>query len=144
MDAKQKTQLTRRQIQVIDELCNAELSEAKILKKYGVSYAIYRRWLSTDLFSEEMDFRMGAARRQSQFIVAKFTPHVATKLIKLTESEKEETARKACVDILQMPATVSGLNKKNDHQPDSEIPITQATATKILAALAKQTEDKTR
>ena len=143
MDEKQKTQLSRRQLEVIDELCKAELSEAKILEKYRVSYTVYRRWLSMESFSGEMDFRVGAARRQSRFIVAKFTPHVATKLVALTESEKEETARKACVDILQMPATVSGQHPKNE-ESSSEIPITQETATRILAALAKQTEDKTK
>lgn len=143
MSGKQKSRLSPRQLEVIDELCIAELSEAKILEKYGISYTIYRRWLSMENFSEEMDFRMGAARRQSQFIVAKFASHVASKLIELTESEKEETARKACVDIIRMPAIVSGLNQKEEHD-SSEVPITQETATRILASLAKQTEDKTK
>ena len=112
MSNKQKSQLIPRQLEVIDELCEAELSEAKILEKYGISYTIYRRWLSMDVFTEEMDLRVGAARRQSQFNVAKYAPLVATKLIALTESEREETARKACMDIMQMPATVSGQSKK--------------------------------
>lgn len=143
MRGKRKSQLSRRQIDVIDDLCEGEMSEAKVLAKYGVSHAIYRRWLSMKVFGEEMDFRIGAARRQSQLIVAKYAPLVAAKLIQLTESEKEETARKACMDIIQMPATVSNQNKISE-EPHSEIAITSETATRILEALAKQTEEKTK
>ena len=138
-----ETRLKRRQLNVIDDLYEGKMSEAEILEKYNVSYAIYRRWLSMEAFSEEMEFRIGAARRQSQLIVAKYAPVVASKLIQLTESEKEETARKACLDILQMPAMVSNQRKKTEVD-SNEIDLTPETATRILAALAKQTEEKSK
>lgn len=143
MRQKGTSQLSRRQLDVIDELCEGEMSEAKVLAKYGVSHAIYRRWLSMGAFAEEMEFRIGAARRQSQLIMAKYAPAVAAKLIQLTESEKEETARKACLDIIQMPATVSDQYKKPEPS-SNEINLTPETATRILEALAKQTKGKTK
>ncbi|MHC4533504.1 MAG: hypothetical protein ACYS6K_06090 [Planctomycetota bacterium] len=118
-------QLTKKQLAVIEDLFVGELDEQAMLDKYKLSRKLYNQWRNDDSF-------------------ARYAPVAAAKLIQLTESDKPETARKACLDIISMPiltanrkAQPSGEPQPADTQPVSFNP---ETAGKLLAVLA---EDKT-
>ncbi len=96
--------LTKRQLAVIDELFDGD-DEQAVLDKYKVSRRLYNKWLADDAFTGEFDRRIDAAFRQSAVLIARYAPLAAAKLVQLTESDKEETARKACLDIISMHAS---------------------------------------
>ncbi|OHB59622.1 MAG: hypothetical protein A2167_08675 [Planctomycetes bacterium RBG_13_46_10] len=50
---------------------------------------------------------MEACQRQAQLMLSNFLVTATIKLIGLTESNNEETARKACLDILEMKSLIS-------------------------------------
>jgi hypothetical protein len=100
--------------------------------------------LADGLFPSEYDRRITSAHRQSAAIIAKYAPLAAAKLVQLTESDREETARKACLDIISLPALLD----KNIAQPSgsqtSETQrhqITEQAAGRLLAALAQEDND---
>ncbi len=136
-------QLTKRQLAVIEELFAGQLEEQAILDKYKLSRKLYDKWWNDDGFSEQFEKRIADAYRQSTVMIARYAHVAAAKLIQLTDSEKPEVARKACLDIISMPILTA--NKKaqpsdEPQSPDTQFPFsfTAETAGKLLAVLAQE------
>jgi hypothetical protein len=75
-------------------------------------------------------------------LIAKYSLLAAAKLVQLIESEREETSRRACLDIISLPnirAKRGGKAQKGDlksvKQPKTLPP---RTARRLLAALAEE------
>jgi len=156
---KTKKQLNKRQLAVIDQLFKGELDEQAILDKYKVSHNLYKRWLANKNFTDEIDRRIESSLRQSALLIARYAPLAAAKLVQLTDSENQETARKACLDIISMldarysiPDTRTGdegRRKMDDGRGTpvlSEVegkdegrgPLSPETASRLLSALAEE------
>ena len=93
-------QLTKKQLAVIEELFAGELDEQAILDKYKLSRKLYHRWRNDENFTEQFEKRISDSYLQSDVLIARYAPVAAAKLIQLTSSDKPETARKACLDII--------------------------------------------
>ena len=87
--------LSKRQMAVIEALFSCEMDEQAILDKYRVSRNVYKQWLGDEHFQLELIRRMKIARILGEMLIAKYSFTAAVKLVQLTESEKEETARRA-------------------------------------------------
>lgn len=140
MSEKQK-QMSKRQLAVIEDLFAGNMDEAEVLKKHSVSNRLYSKWLRDEVFSGELRFRIESGQRQSELIIARYVPAAAAKLVALTESGKEETARKACLDIISLPVSFGqserqDVPEKNELNPEAGL--SPALAGKLLAALAKE------
>lgn len=140
-----KKRLKKRQLAVIDDMFSGELDEQAVLDKHKVSRNLYNRWLDDGLFVSEFDRRVISAHRQSAALIARYAPLAAAKLVQLTESDKEETARKACVDIISMPALLdkrmaySNESQTSDPDVSSQTQqLSEATVSRLLAALAQE------
>ena len=140
MGRKHARRLNRKQLAVIDDLFDGDMDEQQVLSKHNVSRYLYRKWLGDELFTAELDIRIDSARKQSELIIARYAPIAAMTLVTLTESEKPETARKACVDLITMPK--AGGQEKNAQDAGKETtaakPLTPAVAGKLLAVLAEE------
>jgi hypothetical protein len=139
--------LTNRQLTVIEELFAGRLEEHEILEKYKLSRRLYNKWWTDETFSEHFERRINEAYRQSAALIARYAPVAAAKLIQLTSSDKPETARKACLDIISMPAQStckkaisSDESKPADTQPP--VSLNPETAGKLLAVLAEEQSTK--
>jgi len=136
-------QLTKKQLDVIEDLFAGELDEQAILDKYKLSRKLYNQWRNDDSFAEQFEKRITDAYRQSDVLIARYAPVAAAKLIQLTESDKPETARKACLDIISMPILTAGRKAQpsEESQPaDATLPVSlnAETAGKLLAVLAEE------
>jgi len=139
-------QLTKKQLALIEDLFSGELDEQAVLDKHNVSRNLYNEWQSDDNFVEQFDRRIAGAYRQSAALIARYAPLAAAKLIQLTESEKAETARKACLDIISMPIATANKKSHSDGEPQpSDTPqpasLTEQTASRLLAVLAEEKND---
>ena len=136
-----RKKLSKKQLAVIDDFFNGELDEQAVLEKHKVSRNVYNGWLADGLFSSEFDRRITSAHRQSAALIAKYAPLAAAKLVQLTESEKAETARKACLDIISLQALLDKrMAEQGESQKDHTQTIQQITeqrAGRLLAALAR-------
>jgi hypothetical protein len=134
--------LSKKQLAVIDDLFSGELDEQVILDKHKVRRNVYNKWRADGLFASEFDRRIMSAHRQSAALIAKYAPLAAAKLVQLTESEKGETARKACVDIISLPALLDKrIAPPSESQTDETQTLQQITeqkASRLLAALAQE------
>ena len=130
------SKLTPRQLKFIDELFNSGGDEAAACAKENINAAMYRRWLSQKTFTDEIAGRIESAKRASRILLTQYMTVAAAKLVALTESEKEETARRACLDILSLNNEDSAID---DETPAEEpvLQISPAIASKLLAVLAE-------
>ncbi len=143
-----KKQLSKRQLAVIDDLFSGRVDEPELLEKHKLRISMLRKWLASDSFADELASRADAARRQSEMLIARFAPAAAAKLVALTGCEKEETRRKACLDIitaasnnpasLTTPGAGSIAENINRAVPTN---LTPALASRHLAVMAEGDSD---
>jgi hypothetical protein len=135
--------LKPRQFAVIDELFNGD-DEQAVLDKHRVSRALYNKWLADSNFTGEFDRRIDAAYRQSAILIARYAPLAAAKLVQLTESDKEETARRACLDIISMHASRTADDRRETKDDgrrmmdDGRSELNDEVASRLLSALAEE------
>ncbi len=138
-----QNKLSQRQLDVIDDLFAGELDEQAVLEKHRVSPRLYRKWQADDVFIEQFERRMAAAYRSSAGLLARSAPIAAARLVQLTQCDKEETARKACLDIISMQTPLSAPPRPkaaDPEAPEQSPTLSDQTASKILAILAEQAD----
>jgi hypothetical protein len=130
--------LNPKQLAVLDDLFNSDLDEQGVLDKHGVRRSTYENWLANELFAGRFNRYVDNVRRRSELLIAKYRCLAAAKLVELTASEKGETARKACLDIISQPKIKTETEvpeKDSDKQAEQ---LTGAQASRILAVLAEE------
>ena len=132
-------QLSKRQLDVIEDLFDERMLEQEVLDKYNVGRNLFNKWLLDETFTEQLDKRIATSYRSSTIYIARYAPLAAAKLVQLTDSAKVETARRACLDIISMqssrenPAAAAGQTVQ-----ENPLPFSADTAGKLLAVLAEQ------
>jgi hypothetical protein len=147
--SRAKKSLSKKQLAMIEDLFAGELDEQAVLNKYKVSRKTFNKWLADERFIEQFNERIASSFRQGQLIIARYAPLAAAKLVQLTESDKEETARKACLDIISMGnpdvrlvgTTAVPVDDKDSQKGAPQL--SPETASRILAALAEERQTKT-
>ena len=140
--------LTKRQLAVIDDLFSGKFDEQTVLEKHKVSRNVYNKWVLDKLFDAEVSRRISYAYRQSQSLIARYACFAAAKLIELTESEKEETARKACLDIISLPQAAAkkpqGPSETEPAGEQEQPQLSDETVSRLLAVLAEEKKENTK
>jgi hypothetical protein len=128
--------LTKKQRAVIDDLFAGVADEKQILEKHKVSRRVFDKWLADENFKEEFERRQDYARRQSELIIVRYATFAAAKLVQLTESANQETARKACLDIINLLRPNSE-PKPAEQDPAEQLPdLPPELASRLLTVLA--------
>lgn len=134
-----------KQLAVIDDLFEGRLEEQAILEKHKLSRKLYDKWLADEAFTSHLDWRMAWEYRRSDFMLAHYARVAVSNLVQLTDPQKPEVARKACLDIITMRTNRSaGTNAtpgENPASPPESPPFSPETAGKILAVLAEEKSD---
>ena len=130
--------LSQKQLTVLDDLFNSDLDEQGVLDKHKVRRSTYERWLAGKLFAERFKRYVNGLQRRSELLMAKYSCLAAAKLVELTTSDKAETARKACLDIICQPKIAAEAEKvEKDSNKQAEL-LSGTTASRLLAALAEE------
>lgn len=136
--------LSQKQLAVLDDLFNSDLDEQGVLKKHRVRRSTYDRWLGDELFAARFLLYVNGLKRRSELLMAKYGQLAAAKLVELTTSGKEETARKACLDIISLPKLAGENNPKPSELQQTAKqqtqPLSDKAASKLLAMLAEEKE----
>ena len=133
-----KSALTRKQLDVIDDLFKGELEENEILQNHKINRAVFNRWLNDENFTNEFHHRIEWLNLQSQALIARYASLAAAKLVALTDSQKEETRRKVCLDIISLPR-LTAQKQPDTHtnaDPQAAESLHPKTASRLLEALA--------
>jgi hypothetical protein len=135
-------QFIKKQLAVIEDLFTAELDEAEILKKHGVKPGLYRKWLADEQFTGHLEQRLAQAYHSSRVLLARSVRTAAERLIELAKCGQNETARKACLDIIypQNDDTVKRASSpvaQTTNESVAPVSLTPEKASEILRILAE-------
>lgn len=95
--------LRKEQLEAIEDLFEAGLSEAEVAKKHNIPLRTLWKWMEDERFALELGRRMVCARRERERIISRYGPFAAAKLVELMSSGSGETARKAALDVIGLP-----------------------------------------
>ena len=148
MNNKKKL-LNKRQLAVVDDLFAGKMTEQEILEKHNLSISVFRKWLASDNFIDELAQRAAAARRQSEMIIARFAPAAAAELVALTDCKKEDVRRRACLDIITAAsgnpapagAAESGPAADNIEKTTAPAWLSPQLASRLLAVMTEGDSD---
>jgi len=133
--------LTGEQKAVLEDLFAGGLGEQAVLAKHGVSVKSFNNWLKDELFSAKYDERLLSLHRDGAVMLAKYKSVAAARLIELTGSSNQETARKACLDIINFQHQPAGRETDGQPRPERQGENTELSpeqASRLLAALAEE------
>jgi len=137
--AKNKN-LNKKQLALINDLLPIDTDVQEIIDKHNVTANTYYKLLIDGRFCDEINRRLLALSRQTEMTIARYASLAAANLVSLTNCKKEETARHACLDIINMPMLKAGqVQDQNSSKDDNfQCPsISEETAGKLLATLAE-------
>jgi len=141
--------LTGRQEKVLFDMFQGDKNLDFILKKHNVSFNKYLDWQSEPAYLDAFDKWILSSRMTLAAYVSVYSQYAMSVLMELTGSEKTETARKACLDIINL----SNKEKKEETAPllksgnrllvssntqDADPLWTEERASAVLAALASE------
>ena len=132
--------LSRKQLAFTEDLYSGIFNEQQLLDKHKLGRRLYHKWLDDRQINEELDRRITGSYRQGIFVLARNACEVAETLVKLTKCGKEETARKACLDIITMnrSTALAAHEVASDHKAKEPAPISPQATSRILAILAEE------
>jgi hypothetical protein len=132
--------LSKKQRGVLIDLFSGRFTVQEVLDKRKVTRRTYYRWHAQQYFAAEFKRLLNLARTEHQLVFARYASDIATKLVSLTTADKDETARRACMDVianhLRKARTIDDAKDKpvDEHLP--ELP--PDVASRLLAALANE------
>lgn len=139
--------LSAKQLAVINDLFDSDLKESKILENHNLSRKLFDKWLTDEDLLSYLDKRLAWEHHMNELVLVRCIRKAISNLIKLTECDTPETARKACTDIITMRAGLLSGNSSTDatsvptHNPKllpESLNLPSGTAGKILAVLAEE------
>lgn len=137
--------LIAKQFAVVKDLFKGELKEKAILQKNKLSRKLYDKWLVDETFAGRLDKRLVREYRSSEFMLARYTLVVRQRrmrLIRHRRTDKPETARKACIDMITIRtdcSAVTSATPENDCTLQNESHnLSPETSGRLLALLAEE------
>jgi hypothetical protein len=132
--------LSKKQRGVLVDLFSGKFTIQEVLDKRKVTRRTYYRWHAQQYFAAEFKRLLNLARSEHQLVFARYASDIATKLVSLTAADKEETARRACMDALANHVRKTKSIDDAKAQPqDMQLPeIPPEMASRLLAALAAE------
>lgn len=103
----ERKKLTKTQRRFIETLCECNGDEARAIHQSGIKDYVWQQWLEQAVFRRAMADVLRTVRRRARLILACRCAEAARRLAELTEHEKEETARKACIDVIRLDGDIN-------------------------------------
>jgi hypothetical protein len=138
--------LGKRQRAFITDMFENGLTASQALEKNKIPKWLFRKWKANPFFMEQCREQVNEATQQNTILLARVFPQAAKRLAELLVSEKDETVRKACIDLIGLrKADIEQdlARKENDGQMKNKYNLTQEKAAKIWAVLAEKDMPKT-
>lgn len=92
--------LSKRQSRVAEAVYQGRLTDEQIVEQCRVTARQLRRWLQDGEFQSELDRLADESIRQVRFTISRYGPIAALRLAELLGSEKDDTARRAALDVI--------------------------------------------
>lgn len=130
---------TKKMRAFLEDILTNRLSVETAMAKNSVSGELLKRWFSSPVFLQTLAKDTELAAKRADILISQNRITAAEKLVSLTNCDKEETARKACLDIIELTGKPENAEDKNTTPVFSP-----ETAEKLLKILANEKQTNTK
>jgi len=129
--------LTKKKKKVAQAVYEGRLSETEIAEQFKISPQLLGKWLQTETFQQELHRLCETSIHETRCIISRFGPTAALQLATLLSSEKDDTVRRAALDLVDRCLAIqkTGQDTPTDEQDDE--PISDVQAKAMLLELVK-------
>lgn len=107
----------------LDALSQTRANLYTVLNRQGVTPQQFETWLENEAFAIALRLRRRHAVDRCSEALILGLPRAVKRLLDLVKSEKDETARKACLDVLKTACDLADSGPfAEKEQPDIELP----------------------
>ena len=128
--------ITRLHRAVAEALVREQATPAEIRQRFHISPATLARWEGEPAFQALVGEVEERSRRRARWLFVTFAELAAARLVKLTEAENAETARKACLDVLTRAELTPSRETPREEQAAEPPLIDSETRRRIYELLA--------
>lgn len=132
--------LTGKQREVARAVYEGQLSEDELSERFGITVRQLQRWSASEAFEQELDRLCRGTERETRLIINRYGPIAAAKLVTLLDSDKDDTARRTALDLVDRCLNRQPVGEEGD-QSDAEVSDDQAR--RMLLTLAAGMGNKT-
>ena len=131
--------LTKKQRDVARAMYDGVLEEEQIRTKYGINSRQMKRWAEEEEFQQELLRQCANSMRETKFILTRYGPAAAWKLVELLNEEKGENTRRAALDLIDRCMQTNNMTSPVFGQRDegAGATITEDQAMRILETLSR-------
>ena len=129
--------LTIKQKKVAQAVYEGRLSETEIAEQFKISPQLLGKWLQSETFQQELHRLCETSIHETRCIISRFGPTAALQLATLLSSEKDDTKRRAALDLVDRCLAIQKQTQADTNPTDDEEPISDAAAKAMLLELAK-------
>ncbi len=127
--------INKKQRDFLIEILDKRIAVETAMERLDIGAELLCQWFSSSAFLAELAKRIEFITKRSEMLISQHRLTAVEKLVLLTNCDKEETARKACLDIIELTADAEKDEK------DADMPqISPETAAKLLEILANASE----
>ena len=131
--------LNKKQKLVAEALYKGLYREEEIAAQYNVPIFKLHRWLEQEEFKAELDRLCQGSLRETRFTIARYGPIAALRLAELLGSEKEDTARRAALDMIDRSLKTNRVVDSDSAEP-TDADDAQLTDEQVRQTLLKLAE----
>ena len=131
--------LSGKQKKLIEALFT-DLADDELSEKFSITRATFVTWLEQKAFATSLAKGFHSRRVLTELLIAREAPGVVSQLIALTASDNPETARKACLDVLELLRSCDTpivAPPESDKPGKGERTVTPQQQSRMLAVLAE-------
>lgn len=132
-------------LRAVDEIVKGT-DENEALEHHEIEPEVFDKLLNNPKFALEISNRIGLSIIRTKLLIAQYAQAATAKLISLTDCEKEETARKACLDVITLATKQSDSTLQKEKVAgiveSGPTVLTEGQASRMLAALAEDENGK--
>jgi len=131
--------LTKKQRDLARAMYESVLDEEQIRRKHGISRRQMKRWAQEEEFQRELHRLCENSMRETKFILIRYGPIAAWKLVELLNGDKPDITRRAALDLIDRCVQSNELSELAGTQIDSpsSTPLTEEQALRILETLSR-------
>ena len=127
--------LTKKQLLVAQAVYEGRLNEPELCREFKVTAATLVRWLGEEDFQAELGRLCAESVHQTRRILSRYGPTAALQLATLLGSEKDDTVRRAALDLVDRCLALE--KGQSQSEPADEPQISDEQAKAMLMELVK-------
>lgn len=130
--------MTPRYRSIMEDIISGKFDNFEISQRHKITTYRLEQVCNSKLFRRELSRRIAIQQERSRQMLIEAWPAAVSKLLALIDSEKEETARKACLDIISTIKECEA-NEEQDGTKSVSIPEPSPQACELLASIGRKT-----